>query len=117
MKVILICCDGLRADHVTPEIMPNLTEVALEGARFDNCLSCGTHTLQSLTWFLTHAREYDPANAWTVRLSEKGVLTTVIHTNVLVSQFAEAFKIEFDVFKASRGALGTELRKRFRGSP
>ena len=47
-NVLVVCLDSLRADHVTPEIMPNLCELLSRGHRFEGVRAPMGWTLPSV---------------------------------------------------------------------
>ena len=53
LNVIVLAADSLRADHVTPELTPRITELALKGARFDRAYVSLPRTFPSWVTLLT----------------------------------------------------------------
>lgn len=46
-RIVLISLDTLRADRLTPELMPTVLEIAAEGVRFRNAWSASSYTIPS----------------------------------------------------------------------
>ena len=46
--VVLVTVDALRADSLTPQLMPRLTAAAARGILFEKSYACGTRTMVSL---------------------------------------------------------------------
>jgi membrane-anchored protein YejM (alkaline phosphatase superfamily) len=42
--IVVLVIDSLRRDALTPEVMPRLTQIATQGRRFDDHLSCANNT-------------------------------------------------------------------------
>ena len=84
MKVVLILCDALRADRITPGIMPNLFSLAEKSAYFPMFFADGGATAWSMPFFLCGQKEYDPDNTFPGKLTKSRIHNSLIHSNAVL---------------------------------
>lgn len=114
-KIIVLCLDSLRYDYVTPETTPNLLRIAEEGIFYENCLSGGTATLESMPVILCGLREYDPALSIMARLRRRGYFSVLVHSNPLVGRnFSKGWDDVIDIKERDWGQRRVRLRRLLR---
>ncbi len=52
-RIIVVCLDALRYDHLTPEITPNLYQLAQESVNYSRCYTSGSWTKPSIVSIFT----------------------------------------------------------------
>jgi arylsulfatase A-like enzyme len=104
--------DALRFDHVTPETMPNLIEIAREGAFFKYCLAGGGTTKSSIPCIISANYEYDPELNLPTVLKRAGYTTGCLHSNLLLNDFKEGFDTFLDLRRTHLLSKRTKRRLR-----
>lgn len=112
-NVIILSADSLRNDHVTPELAPNLTALALKGTRFQQCYVSLPRTFPQWITYLEsrYPSEHGVRNMFpdkSLREHTQGSLCAVLKNNgystAVVSDFAgdvfSRFQAGFDIIKA-----------------
>ena len=107
-NLILIVMDALRFDHVNPEVMPNLMEIAREGVFFKYCLAGGGNTKSSIPCIISANYQYDPEKNLPTALKKAGYTTGCLHSNILMRDF----KNGFDTFIDLKRKMLTQKTKR-----
>lgn len=91
-NVILLVCDALRYDHVTPELMPNLCKYSKISAVFTHCFAIGGATRQSMPAIFSGAKKYDPEDNIATILLKNKITTGMVHSNPLLKEFSYGFE-------------------------
>jgi len=81
MRIVVVCCDSLRADAVTPTITPNLLRIAKEGVQYVNAMSCGSITQLSMPYLLCGQPQFQVSKAIQWKIHELGYTSKLITTN------------------------------------
>lgn len=112
MKAVFILCDTLRYDHVTPEIMPFLTEMANEGVNYTMFFGDGGHTKWSMPHFLSGQRNFDKEESFPYKLTQSGIDNKLVHSNAVLVQekYQECFK-EYTDMGTEMAPVKTGLRR------
>lgn len=107
-NVILLLLDALRHDYVTPEITPNLVEIARDGVSYSFALAGNTSTIKSLPCMLSADFNYSSEDNIANVLREEGYTTAAFHSSPLVGRH---FSGGFDVFEDLHHQKGLRDRK------
>ncbi len=112
-NVIIISADSLRNDHVTKELAPNLTALALKGTRFQQCYVSLPRTFPQWITYLEsrYPSEHGVRNMFpdkSLRDQTRDSLCSILkqqgYTTAVVSDFAgdvfSRFQAGFDIVKA-----------------
>jgi len=113
-NIVLLVLDALRFDHVTPEITPNLMEIAKKGVFYNNANSVNTATVKAIPGILCSAQSYSADNSIATVLKQSGYTTASFHSSPLVGK---NFQAGFDVFidlHSQRGIRDRDVRKAVR---
>ena len=115
MKIVLILCDALRADRVSPKVMPNLFKLAENSVYYPLFFGNGGTTAWSLPHFLCGQKDYDPENTFPGKLTEAGIHNSLIHSNAVLNaqEYEKCFKEYLDT-GVEMDPIKTGLRNRFR---
>jgi len=115
MKAVFILCDTLRYDHVTPEIMPFLSEMAEKGVNYTMFFGDGGHTKWSMPHFLSGQRKFDKEESFPYKLTKRGVDNKIVHSNAVLVQekYQECFK-EYTDMGMEKDPTKTKIRRQLK---
>lgn len=78
IDIVYVVLDSLRADHATPQLMPNLTALGKDGVSFNDAFSPSIMTSESLPHLLGRAHGADFAQSLPGQLSAAGYRTHLL---------------------------------------
>ncbi len=89
--ILLFVCDSLRADHMTPEITPNLWRYKEQWWSYEKCFTGNSCTELSLPAMLSGTREFYPNDSIISDLKKVGYNSMLLHSNPKVHQFKDGW--------------------------
>lgn len=112
MTTCFILCDTLRADHVRPDTMPHLYNLAMTSTHYTMFWGDGGNTKQSMPHFLSGQREYDQINSFPSTLTNHDVKNTIVHSNAVLvrEKYQDCFQHMVDM-GVEQDPVKTTLRR------